>query len=153
MTSRSDSGVGGWGLTKMEFRTACGQGKWDREVETWEQGVCLPHLPPHEEQAVAQEQALEEVGTHVTPTQFPPQQQGQVGVKDGRQHSSRAHSVITDSWFLPPFLCPQVTLLLPALKLNSKPLLHPPGPSLPQTKPRAREGRHQQGHRGKGFLL
>lgn len=53
MTSRSDSGVAGWGLTKTELRTAGGQGKWDRAVETWERGACLPHLSPHEHQGVA----------------------------------------------------------------------------------------------------
>lgn len=37
----------------MELRTAGGQGKWDRAVETRERGACLPHLSPHEHQGVA----------------------------------------------------------------------------------------------------
>lgn len=71
MTSRSDSGVAGWGLTKTELRTACGQGKWDREVETWERELAFL-TSPHMRTRQWHLQALEEVGTYVTPTQLSP---------------------------------------------------------------------------------
>lgn len=153
MTSRSDSGVAGWGLTKTELRTAGGQGKWDRAVETRERGACLPHLSPHEHQGVAPP-GPGRSRDMCDPNSVSPLTAGPGWCEGWQTACSRAHSVITDSWFLPPFLCSQVTLLLLPLKSNSKPLLlQPPGPSLPQTKPTAREGRHQRGHRGKGLLL